>query len=174
MATQIQSLTGLKRLRPNQTAAMRAKLALLPQKLAKMNQKMATKNLAQQDKAARTAFGLEVGKMGLNLGMGSKAAGSTRFGDLLKNPFAKGATSRAAGETAKGGALGNLSVGSSIGSGLTGFGAAKLVGGKSKIKKGLVGAAAGGLLGLIGGGGGNALAKTISGGLFGGFGGMFG
>ena len=70
--------------------------------------------------------------------------------------------------------LGGLTMGNSIGAGLTGFGAGRLLGGDNKLKKFGLGAAAGGLMSLFGGGGsGSGGSDFITGSLFGGIGGLF-
>lgn len=65
-------------------------------------------------------------------------------------------------------ALGGTTIGSALGSGLTGYGAAQIFSDKSEKTKMGWGAAAGGIAGLIGGGG---LGGMFSGALFGGIGG---
>ena len=69
--------------------------------------------------------------------------------------------------------LGHLTMGNTIGSGLVGFGAGRLFGGKSKLKKFGVGAAAGGLMSLFSGGTGGGAKDALTGSLFGGLGGLF-
>jgi hypothetical protein len=92
--------------------------------------------------AGRRSMGVEGLKLGVNL---MKAGGGSSIGDILKsNKFTAGA-----GE-ALGSFGGNLTVGSTLGSGLAGFGAANLFGGskkKNKLKRAAIGAGAGALLG---------------------------
>lgn len=206
MASQMVGLTGLQRLRPNQLAAMRARLRLLPQQLAaeqerrfheeniaqqqaqldfekqaqKANQKLAKKQMKQEKRQEETAAGMQAGTLGLNLAQ--RGGGSiTDMSRGIKSLFSGKSVEAAnlAPQTATGGAglLSNMSLGNTVGSGLVGFGTGKLLGGKNKFLKSLTGAAAGGLLGLLGGGGsaagGSALAKSVTGGLFGGLGGLF-
>jgi hypothetical protein len=64
-----------------------------------------------------------------------------------------------------------LDIGNAFAGGAAGFGAAKMFSDKSEKTKGLIGAGAGALMNVLGGGG---ISGALSGGLFGGVGGLFG
>lgn len=142
-------------------------------------QSAARKSRQAADRASEVGFGLEAAKLGTTI---SSRFGNKSFGQVGQDAkglfgFGSGAGGAAGKFTGSGGGvgnfLGNLSIGSTLGGGLAGFGAAKLLGKKkSKATKGLVGAGVGAALGLLGGG--NALGGALSGGFGGGLGGLFG
>jgi len=171
MASQLQRVTRNPRMRESQVASMNARLDTLPEMLRRreraadlelqsrqFNQSMKMQNKARQvqQRAAEAAFGLEAAKLGMTAatsGVGQKTLGGL-FGSKSGGPFS------------------NITTGSIVGGGLAGFGAGKLAGGKSKTKKALFGAGAGGLMSLLGGGA--NMANIGSGVLSGAIGGMLG
>jgi hypothetical protein len=99
---------------------------------------------------------------------------ATKLGMTIKYRFGGGKSPMFGGEgwgKKAGGFLNNMKFGEAVGGGLAGFGAAKMLGGKSKIKKSLIGAGVGAAMGFLGGGGGGG---SLSGGLGGALGGLFG
>lgn len=192
MASQIYGVTGNRKLKRNQQAELNARMGMLPSILAReqqdaqlaadrkfqnkqfKEQKNQAKKTAQfQKKQARQQFGLEAGKMGLNLaGSDMVANGGKTIGNIM-DKFKGGtapsdgpmrmSTSPTAGSGAKG-YFGGMSVGGGIAGGLGGYGAATMFGG-SKKKKMLIGTGAGMLTDMISGGSG--LGGAL-GGLFGG------
>lgn len=91
----------------------------------------------------------------LTTSSGSGGGGGGFFSDTLNN-------------------LSNFSLGSAAGAGLAGFGASQMFSDKSEATKAGWGAAAGGLMGLLGGGTGSMFTDILGGGLFGGLGGLLG
>lgn len=163
MASQYRRVTGAPRLRTGE-AALQAKIAMLPQMMQRKQQQqliardtkfqnqqiaMAKQAAKQKKRAEAAAMGLEAGKLGLTMATGS--ASNTTAGDIVrgtKNIF--GGNKEVAPE---GGDTGwkSYKPGSTIASGLTGYGLGKMMGGKSKKKKALYGAIGGGITGLLSG-----------------------
>jgi len=117
------------------------------------------------ERASRIGMGLEAGKLGVNI--------AQNYGDKTVGGFA-GSIGQSIGDPGFGQGMNpmisNLSLGSFVGGGLAGYGAAQLM--PKKSKKGYkvaVGAGTGAILGGLSGGWGGA----ISGGIGGGFGGLF-
>ena len=197
MATQMGSVSRNKR-KLDQIAILNARQGLLPQMLmnqqrsedlaranemkniqiAQFDQQFAQdqermdfekKSYRQQknaaERGARIGMGLEAGKLGLTV--------AQNYGDKTVGGFA-GSIGQSIGDTSFGSGMNpmvsNLSLGSFVGGGLAGYGAAQLM--PKKSKKGYkvaAGIGAGALLGGLSGGIGGA----ISGGIGGGFGGLF-
>lgn len=135
------------------------------------DQKAAEQARQQNNRASEVGMGLSAAKMGTSV---ATQYGGKSFGDVgnsARNLFSSGGT--ATGGTGLGGFVDNLSLGSTIGGGLAGFGISKLLGKKSsKITKGLAGAGVGAALGLLSGS--NSVGGLLSGGLGGAIGGIFG
>ena len=192
MPNQLSAVSGNRRLRRNQIAELNARQALLPQiitnkqrqedivreeelsdiQIGQFNRqhKLNKRALSTQRRAGEVGMGLEAAKFGFNIGnrYGGTTVGNVR--DSTSKLFSGG--NSIGTNASQGGFLNNLSIGSAIGGGLAGFGAAKMLGKKkSKITKGLVGAGTGALMGLLSGGG---LSSAISGAFGGGFGSLFG
>lgn len=172
MATQLQRVTGNPRLKQDQVAALNARMGLLPQMLQQkeraadiqmqknqFNRQMGFQKdqMRVQQRAQEAGMGLEAAKLGLT----ASTMGSSRLGDVpyLNKVATPGST------------FGNIRTGDIVGSGLAGYGAGMMLGGKSKLKKGLLGAGAGGLMSLLSGG--NMLAGATSGGIGSLVGGLF-
>jgi hypothetical protein len=168
MASQIQGVTHNARLGVDQEAAMRGRMSQLPAILRQrertediemqkeqFNRTMGFKNEQRriEERAREAQMGLSAAKLGLTASMGSNYT----LGQL---PFIKRFAT-------PGSAMGNIKTGDIVGSGLAGFGTGKMVGGKSKAKKGLYGAGAGGLLSMLSGG------NIFTGMATGGIGGLF-
>jgi len=137
------------------------------------NKSAASQSRQQAQRASEVGMGLEAAKLGTTMASryGQKSFG--QVGEDAKGLFGYGSgPGGAAGTVSGSGFFNNLSVGSMLGGGLAGFGASKMMGGKSKIKKGLLGAGVGSAMGLLGGG--NALGGALSGGFGGLVGGLFG
>ena len=192
MPTQSGAVSGNRRKR-NQIAELNARQSLLPQILANQRRTedlgraeelkniqidqfsrqhdLAKRGLKAQKRAGEVGAGLEAGKLGLTI---AGRYGDNSFGQTVENTkglFGYGSTPSGAAGTASGpGFFNNLSMGAAVGGGLAGFGAAKVLGGKSKIKKGLLGAGIGALMGAFTGGSGG----MMSGGFGGALGGLFG
>ena len=192
MANQFGAVTSNKKPR-NQIAELNARQALLPTMLANRQRAeeiarqeeqfsrqhdLATRTFAAdqsnieksrqaEDRRSQVEMGMAAAKLGTNIGMthGDKTVGGLIQG--TKNMWSGTPGAKAVPASGTSGFLKNLSVGSMFGGGLAGFGASQLYGGKSKVKKALIGAGAGTALGLLGGTGG-------SGALSGGFGGLIG
>jgi len=188
MADQLRKVSGVKypyRLKNN--AVLEAKIARLPQLLANrekqkqierdiiyQNKQIALKKkeMKQRKKEAKMGMGLDAAKLGITIGgMDGGIFGST-----------KGGSEGAAGVGAEEGggsimkSLKGFDYGGAAGAGLLGYGAGKLAGGKSKVKKALFGAGAGALSSLLGGGGGSfgsMLTNALTKGGIGGLGGFF-
>lgn len=166
------------------------------------SQQMQQKQYAQREREQEVGMGLEAAKAGLGYSMSGGSTLRERLGSGALKPATAPSgwtpgTGTGTGGAAKGGLFsgigsslkrpfkpvtnfvgkhfGHLTVGNTIGAGLLGFGAGKLFGGKSKVKKFGIGAAAGGLASLFGGGGaaGGGGKDFITGSLFGGLGGLF-
>jgi len=193
MATQMGATTRNKKPR-NQIAELNARQALLPTMLYNQQRakEIATQedqfsrqhDLAQRtfaadqsnmeksrqaaDRASQVGMGLSAAKLGTNIGMqhGDKTVGGLIQG--TKNMWAGTPGATAAPSSGSMGFVNNLSIGSALGGGLAGFGVSQLIGGKSKVKKALLGAAAGAGLGLLGGTGASGVASGTFGGLIGG------
>lgn len=144
-------------------------------------------------KQERTALGLEATKLGTTL----QGSGGTTFGDVagsLKSTFGGGYGGKEGAAAGQVGGPGNIpqtttsggdgsffssvkggltdtTLSSAIGSGLTGYGAAQIFSDKSERTKAGWGVLAGGLTGLLGGGG---ISGMLSGGFYGGLGGLLG
>lgn len=117
------------------------------------------------DRSARIGMGLEAGKLGLTV--------AQNYGDKTVGGFA-GSIGQSIGDAGFGSGMNpmisNLSLGSFVGGGLAGYGAAQLM--PKKAKKGYkvaLGAGTGAIMGGLSGG----LGGAISGGLGGAFGGLF-
>jgi len=199
MASQYRRVTGNPATRKGLAEArLQARVSRLPQVLAQKNMrevqardarfqekqiKMQKKTMAQRKREQEAALGLEAGKLGLNLAMSD--LGGTTIGDIGRS--AQNAVGSAKGmlpggtkptpiEAPKAGYTGvkGINVGGALASGLTGYGAGKLVGGKNKKKKAMYGAGAGALMGLLSGSkSGNAFGGMGAGLLAGGLGGYF-
>lgn len=131
------------------------------------SQRMQREQLDQQESEQRVGMGLEGIKLGSTVAQ-TFGRSTGPIGSLFsKSP--SGAGGVGGSTTHSPNLISNMSVGSAVGSGLAGFGAGSMFGGKKKspIKRAAFGAAAGGLLGLLGGG----KAGGIGGSLFGGLGG---
>lgn len=165
MATQLQSVTRNPRMKQDQVASMNARMSMLPEMLRQrersadldmqknqFNRTMGFKRRQQDaaERAQQAGMGLEAAKLGMTASM----SGNTTLGQV---PYLNKLTGT--GSTG----LAGIRTGDIVGSGLAGFGASQLLGGKSKLKKGLVGAGAGGLLSMLSGG--NMMAGATSGGL---------
>jgi hypothetical protein len=120
------------------------------------------KTMALQNRQAKMGMGIEAAKLGLNVAGTFKNKTLGGEGGILSGLGSK---------FASGTFLGDLKPAGLIGGGLAGFGASKLVKGKSKTKKAGVGALAGAGIGALTGGG---ISGMISGALSGGLGGLFG
>ena len=183
MASQLQRVTGSRRLRYDPRAGLQAKIARLPQMQAQKQQReviardtafqnkqiaLARKSAAQRKREQQAGMGLEAAKLGFTVGMGD--IGKTTIGDITagtRNIFkGKEAPKVEAKETG----ISGINVGAGLASGLAGFGVGKMVGGKKKLKKAGFGAGAGALMGLLSG---KSLIAGGIGGLMGGLGGYF-
>jgi len=188
MASQMYGVTGQRKMKRNQGAELNARLQLLPSIIAAKQDKeqlaadtkfknkslRQEKNIAKktskfQKKQSKQAFGMEAGKLGLNLATSDLLQdGGTQIGNIMNKfkstpaPAPNGPPAKIQGQ--KQGYFSGLSIGGGLAGGLGGYGAASMYGG-GKTKKMLIGAGAGGLMGLLGGG--NGLSGAL-GGLFGG------
>lgn len=177
MASQLRRVTRNPRMREDQVASLNSRMSMLPDMLRQreraadiemqknqFNQtmKMNKRARAMQDRAAEATMGMEAAKLGMT---------ATTSG-VGQRPIDRFWSSRSPGSGVKSGMFGDITTGSIVGGGLAGFGAAKLMGGKSKAKKGMAGAAGGALMGLLGGG--MNLANMGSGLLSGAIGGFLG
>jgi hypothetical protein len=205
MASQMFGVTGNRRLKRNQKSELNARLLQLPSILAaeqaaeqqRKDQAFKEKELAQNKKMAREemkfkrseakrGFGLEVGKLGINIGTSNLLGGQTigSLGTQIKGLFTGGAQKQGSPTTSfqphgtpnramsgipksGGGFFSGVPISSIASGGLAGFGAGSLFGGESKSKKLLYGGLAGAGLGLLSGGLSGALGGA-AGGLFGG------
>ena len=184
MASQLGAVRRDRRLRSDQDAELQARMQFLPQILANQaSRKLETKRDAQfertigleQDKFALQKKRLKQQQREAQAGMGLEAAklGTTlSFGDMGKRSIGS-----IVGQNQPGawGGIGDVRTGSVLGSGLTGFGVANILGG-SKTKKVLGGALGGGLMNLLSGGSNSwagAATNFGTGALFGGIGGLF-
>ena len=195
MASQLQSVTRDRRLRVDQDAQLQARMQMLPQIMANQAsrriekkqdaqfertlalrqdefslQKKRTKLQERQDQAN---MGLSAATFGTNFAFGDagKTTVSEMFGGAKKMVgLGKGGT------TGMPGLIGGITAGQILGSGLTGYGVSKMVGG-SKVKKAGYGALAGGLMGLLSGGANKGLSGAATkfgmGAVLGGLGGLF-
>ena len=157
-------------------------------------QKLKRRQMAAAERAEEAGMGLEAAKAGMGFSMRDNMPLKDRLGGGSVPPatapsgWIPGATPEGGGKglfsnIGKAGTflkdsaskyLGNLTLGNTVGAGLTGFGASRLFGGDNKFKKFGIGAAAGGLMSLFGGGGaGTGAEDFVTGGLFGGIGGLF-
>jgi hypothetical protein len=193
MANQAFAISGNPRLRRNQTAELNARMNYLPTLIANKNRRddiarqeeMNTAQKAQwgrqyqlqkdankfAEKQQRIGMGLEAGKLGLNI-LGSY--GPTRSDPnrgSLSNIFSSFGGSTKVGGTSSPGIMSNLNLGSLVGGGLAGYGAAKAFGKKKKGVNALIGAGTGAALGALTGG---SIGSSITSGLGGGLGGLFG
>lgn len=206
---QMFGVTGNRRLKRNQLSELRARQAQFPSILAaeqaadqqRKEQEFKEKQLRQDKKIAqdelkfkrseaKRRFGMEMGKLGINLAMSDMLSGKTlgTIGSDIKGIFGGGKTPAGAPKTsfqppgtpgramsgtpkAGGGFFSNIPIGSIAAGGLTGFGVGQMFGEKGGLKKSLFGGLAGGALGLLSGGG---LSGAVGGGLGGLFGGMIG
>jgi hypothetical protein len=154
---------------------------------------LAEQQAEQRERESRAGFGLEVAKFGATQSLYPEIGG-LKIGDAqnkISGLFGLGTTtepvtkvdpsgvqqmSGALPSSVKGGLFSNLTLGSTLGAGTTGFGIGQMVGGKGtgSGKRLLFGALGGGLLNLFTGGGSFNLQNFISGGLFGGLGGLAG
>ena len=185
--------TGRRNLRRNQTSELNARLGLLPsileteqraQQSAKdeafrekqfaQGKKQASKTEDFQQEQAKRGLGLEVTKMGVNLGTSPyfKGGGPTVNSMMGNNPNANTSDTWRNNNTGTstgsgGGYFSNMPIGSGVSGGLAGYGVASMMGQKSKTKRTLWGTGAGMLTGMLSGGWGGAGAGAI-GGLFGG------
>lgn len=129
------------------------------------SQQMQKQQFEQDQAESRVGMGLE----GLKLG----STVAQRYGgnkNTVGNLFSGGGSASGAPGTkppAPSGMLSRLNIGQAVGSGLAGFGAAKMLGGgkKSPFKKAALGAVGGGLLGFLGGGKSGGLGGAVAGGL---------
>jgi hypothetical protein len=212
---QYQSTRNDRRLRPDYTAALNAKLQFLPQRLEQQraeqrhqddlafreksfaqserqfgdSQAMIRRQNAMREREQEVGMGLEAAKAGMGMAMRGGATLQSKFGGSVvpataPSGWTPGAKTGGGGLFAKAGSaisplkdaaskyLGHMTMGNTLGAGLIGFGAGRMFGGKNKLKKFGVGAAAGGLMGLFSGSG-NTWKDAATGGLFGGLGGLF-
>lgn len=199
MASQIKRVTGDRRIGARkQTAAIRGQLSQISGIMAAKQAKQIAEKQIAMDKARlaeekrqykknlaleRRSGEVELGMTAAKAGHGALASGLGGFGDVTFNSFfgssgtAGGAKSGAvmAARTGTGGSwysgLGDFKLSSGIGSGLVGFGAGKLLGGKNKLKKIGLGMGVGALAGMFGQGG-FSLGGAMGGAAFGGLGGL--
>lgn len=196
MASQLRRVTGNRRLTSDPRAALQAKIANLPNRLAQQQQRevikrdtrfqnkqiaLQKKSAAQRRREQEATMGLEASKLGMNLAMsdlGGKTIGDVTGGvKALKNKVM--GTEKTSGiqstgpKQPTGNAVKDFNIGGAISSGLTGYGVGKLVGGKSKAKKSMFGGGAGALMGLLSANKGGGLSGLLSGGLSGALGGYF-
>jgi len=179
---------GGRNFRRNQTAEVQARLGLLPGILQAKQDRIAEeraeemsrfqrKDTNRQFKLAKQqadfnkrrdnmALGIQGGMLGLNFAtsdLGKKTLSSLNPWSKKKKPGTGG------------GLFSNMSVGSTVGGGLAGFGASRFAG-KNKLKKAGLGLLAGGLMGGLTGGGegkGFSFSNMFSGGASGLLGGLF-
>lgn len=204
---QMFGVTGNRRLRRNQLAELRARQAQFPSILAaeqaaeqqRKEQEFKEKQLAQEKKIAKDElkfnrqeskreFGMEMGKLGVNLAFSDMLSGRTLgtlskdirgiFGSTsaptkpttsLQPPGIPGRAMRGVPKSG-GGFFSGVPTGSIAAGGLAGFGMGQMFGEKGGFKKSLYGGLAGAGLGLLSGG----LSGALGGGLGGLFGGMLG
>jgi hypothetical protein len=204
MASQMFGVTGNRRLKRNQRSELNARLAQLPSILAseqaadqqRKEQEFKEKQLAQEKKIAKDelkfkrqeskrGFGMEMGKLGVNLAFSEYGGQSLgQLGGSVRGLFGGGSgetpkpttsfqppgtAGRAMGGIPKsgGGFFSSLPIGSIAAGGLAGFGMGSMFGESGKSKKLLYGGLAGAGLGLLSGGLSGALGGA-AGGLFGG------
>jgi len=181
MASQMYSTTGKRKMKRNQSSELDARLRMLPTILAAeqdreqlaIQNKFQNKQLDQekslakkgsrfQKQQSKQALGLEVGKMGINLASSDLFKGKSDPG-ITPGVDPQQKITPAAGSSNPG-YFSGLTMGGGITGGMGGYGAASMFGG-SKKKKLLIGAGAGALTGMLGGG--NGISGAL-GGLFGG------
>jgi hypothetical protein len=191
MASQLYGTSGNRRLKRNQGAELRTRQSYFPTILAQeQGAKQAEEQKIFQEKEfkqskenykdqrqfsqdqAKQGFGLEVGKLGINLATsGYNKGGGRTVGEMLPQPGPDARTDlqTSDGRTGKvirhGGYFNNIQPASLATGGLAGFGIGNMFSGESKKKKALYGMGAGLLSGMLSGGG--ALESGL-GGLFGG------
>lgn len=211
MASQMFGVTGNRRLRRNQRAELNARLQQLPSILAaeqaaeqqRKDEEFKKKQLAQEKKIAmdelkfkreesKRGFGMEMAKLGTNIGFSDMLQGRTlgTIGKDIKGLFGGGTAKESQvsfqppgtkgramttsgaikGTSGSKGFFANMPIGSIAAGGLAGFGMGKMFGDMGKGKKLLYGGLAGAGLGLLSGG----LSGALGGGLGGMFGGMIG
>ena len=186
MASQLKATTGMRP--PRESTGLNARLRYLPGIMAqkKSNEQRAADlkfrnrqfqqsaqqskdSLALQNKAQRMSAGVAAANLGMgvqNLQQAQGASGAlNKSAGMIPGGVGKGITSMF------GSGAGGFTLGQGISSGLAGFGASQFAG-DNKFKKGIYGAAAGGLMGLMSGSGG--LAGGLGGAVFGGLGSLFG
>ena len=179
MASQLQRVTRGRGMRQDQIAQLNARLRLLPQMQAakerneaiEMNKAQFNKQyslqkrgLEAQKRAQEATMGLEAAKLGMTAAT-SDVGAKTIGGAIGKIPGLGSAGT-------SGGFLNNITVGSALGGGLAGFGAARLAGGKSKTKRAMYGMGAGALMGFLGSKAGSGLAGAGTGAVTGLLGGL--
>lgn len=138
-------------------------------------QKQAKAAQKYQEDVEQRQMGIKAAGLGftaLNT-MGSTTLGdiTNKAGSLWNSLFNKGATPTAPPVQKETGIMSSLPLGSILGGGTIGFGAAQAFGGKNKITKSALGAGIGGLTGLLSSGG--NLGAALGGGILGGLGGLF-
>jgi hypothetical protein len=163
-----------------QMLANKQNKAILARDTAFQNKQIALqgKQRKQRERESEVGMGMEAAKLGLNIGMsdmGNKSLGDITRGakNTYGSMFKKGHTDTPKPTGASRGISDRINVGGALSSGLTGFGVGKLVGGKSKAKKSLFGAGAGGLMGMLSAPKGGGMMGGLVGGLTGGIGGYF-
>jgi hypothetical protein len=197
MASQYSKVTGNPSVRSGLAKAkLQGRVNRLPQMLAnRQNQAILKRDTAfqnkqialqgaqrkQRERESEVGMGMEAAKLGLNIGMSDM--GKKTLGDItagagnayrgVTNKFRSPTNQKSTTLPAKEGMFSNVNVGGALSSGLTGFGVGKLVGGKSKAKKSLFGAGAGGLMGMLSAPRGGGMMGGLIGGLTGGIGGYF-
>ena len=183
MASQYRKVSGVRTnsLLRDAEANRDARIAMLPQLMARQQEQQLIKrdtafqnkqiSLAKDQAKQRlreqeAAMGQSAMTLGTNIAMSDM--NKTTFGDIKRgttNMF-KPAGERQQAPTGGDTGFNAWRPGTAISSGLTGFGVGKMVGGKSKVKKGLFGAASGGILGLLSGQGlGGGITGLVSGGI---------
>lgn len=152
---------------------------------AKKSHKLKKKGLALEQLTAEREMGVSAAKFGANLvmnsgstiadtgaklksGLSSLGIGKTELKGPHGGTTGTGGTVTPAPSTSSTGFFGSLQPGKLLGGGLAGFGASRFV--KGKGKRFMLGAAAGGLMSLFGGGA--TLGGAAGGALFGGLGGL--
>jgi hypothetical protein len=196
MTLQSYSVTGNRKLFPNQSADLNARLQGLPNLMAlqqtkkqyeeekayrerslEQQKEIADKELSFQREQDKTAFGLEMTKLGTNLATGPNIS-KTTFGDIGDKFKSKppstynaryGSEYENPGNTTPKdrGFFSKMNPGSMMAGGLSGFGMGTMFSKEPTERKLLYGGAAGLLTGFLSGGG-------WSGALSGGLGGLFG
>ena len=157
MADQIRRVTGNPSVRRRTAdAILQAKIARLPQQLANQQRReqiardtefqnqqirLQKDSVKQRKREQEAAMGLEAAKFGINLSDFNSNASNVK--DATKTTVTGGTESSSLLEGF------TSSLPGAVGSGLVGFGAGKMAGGKSKGKKTLLGAGAGFLSSLL-------------------------